>query len=153
MNCFCDDARQRVNEMRKMLMVSLVATALLALVAAPIAAATPDKTAPSADVLKIGEREYFTKCFACHSLEEGGEHKVGPNLWGVFGAKAGNKTDFVYSPALKKSRIAWSAQTLDKWLTSPATTVPGNLMAFAGLPKEQDRKALIAYLQKMTGGK
>jgi len=146
--------------MRKSL-IPLFAAAQWALLAASVQAGTPEKApakaatpaaAPaSADALKIGEREYFTKCYSCHSLEEDGGHKMGPNLWGVFGAKAGSKSDFVYSAALKKSGITWSPQTMDKWLASPAATVPGNLMAFAGLPNEPDRKALIAYLQKMTG--
>ena len=141
--------------MRKMLIVSLAA-AQLALVAAPTCASTAEKPDAPADAaaLKIGEREYFTKCYSCHSLEEGGGHKIGPNLWGVFGKKAGSAApDFGYSPALKKSGITWSAQTMDKWLAGPAKLVPGNLMAFAGLPNEQDRKALIAYLQKNTGAK
>jgi cytochrome c len=104
-------------------------------------------------VLKIGEREYFTKCFSCHSLEQGGGHKVGPNLWGIFGAKAGGNADFAYSAALKKSGVTWSSKTLDKWLASPAAFMPGNLMAFAGLPNERDRKSLIVYLQRNTGAK
>jgi cytochrome c2 len=127
-------------------------TAALAIVGPTYAVAAGDNSA-DADLMKIGQREYYTKCYACHSLEEDGGHKLGPNLWGVFGAKAGSKAGFVYSDALKKSGITWTAATMDKWLASPSAFVPGNQMAYAGLPNEQDRKALIAYLRAKTGAK
>src|SRR5689334_17513178 len=52
--------------------------------------------------MKLGQRT-FLLCQSCHSLEENGKHRVGPNLWHVFGAKAGSKEGFLYSDTLKKS--------------------------------------------------
>ena len=89
----------------------------------------------------------FEECAACHKIERG-EDNVGPSLHGVFGRKAGTLADFRYSPALKRSGITWSAQTLDTFLADPQKVVPANRMPYAGLADASDRTDLIAYLQK-----
>lgn len=90
----------------------------------------------------------FVECASCHSIERGVEG-VGPSLFGLFQRKAGDVADFRYSPALKRSGIAWSPQTLDTYLADPQKSVPGNRMPYSGLPNPQDRADLIAYLQKV----
>lgn len=102
-----------------------------------------------ADLLKRGKR-VFVLCRSCHTLESEGRHKVGPNLHGMFGSNAGSKGDFRYSDVVKGSGIVWSAETLEEWLVKPKDFLPGNKMAFAGVRKESDRKALITYLKKET---
>lgn len=92
----------------------------------------------------------FLQCRACHSTEQDGAHRVGPNLHALFGAGAASKTGFAYSAALSESGITWSVDTLNQFLTEPSAFVPGTIMAFAGLPQESDRKALIAYLKQQT---
>ena len=92
----------------------------------------------------------FLQCRACHSTEPDGAHRVGPNLHALFGAGAASKPGFAYSAALSDSGITWSADTLNQFLTEPSAFVPGTIMAFAGLPQESDRKALIAYLEQQT---
>lgn len=89
----------------------------------------------------------FLQCAACHAVAPGAPAKVGPNLSGVYGRKAGAVAGFKYSPALAKAGLAWDEGNLDKWLTSPAKLVPGTIMLFPGLPKPEDRKAVIAYLK------
>lgn len=106
--------------------------------------AEPDEAA-----LKQGQR-VFLMCRSCHTTEADGRHKVGPNLHGIFGSKAGTKEGFKYSDAVKNSGIVWSEKSVDEWLTKPKDFLPGNKMAFAGVPKESDRKALIAYLEDQT---
>ena len=91
----------------------------------------------------------FQDCAACHKLEAGANN-LGPSLHGVFTRKAGELADFRYSPAIKRSGIAWTPETLDTFITDPQATVPGNRMPYAGMASPSDRADLIAYLQKMT---
>jgi cytochrome c len=88
----------------------------------------------------------FEDCVACHKLEPGANN-VGPSLFGVLGRKAGELSEFRYSPALKRSGITWTAQTLDAFIADPQQAVPANRMPYAGMPDAADRADLIAYLQ------
>jgi cytochrome c2 len=93
-----------------------------------------------------GEKKY-EECVSCHATERG-VHGVGPSLYGVFDRKAGDLADFRYSPALKRSGITWTPQTLDTFIADPQKTVPANRMPYAGMPDAGDRADLIAYLRK-----
>ncbi len=95
--------------------------------------------------------ELFKQCAACHSIEKDGEVIAGPNLWGVYGAKAAGKDDFSYSPALKAAGLTWTDDNLDRWLAGPTKFVPGAVMAFPGFADPADRKAVIAYLKSHGG--
>ena len=95
-----------------------------------------------------GEK-YFVDCASCHSLTAG-ENGVGPSLAGVIGRKAATLDDYRYSPALKRSNIVWSPQTLETFIADPQKAVPANRMPYAGLTNAGERGDLIAYLQKMS---
>jgi cytochrome c len=95
-----------------------------------------------------GEQRY-ADCIACHSLERD-IHGVGPSLHGVFGRQAGELADFRYSPALKRSGIIWTAETMDAFIADPQRFVPLNRMPYDGMPNEADRADLIAYLRKAS---
>ena len=89
----------------------------------------------------------FSECAACHSPDRAAKDTVGPSLHGVVGRKAGEGTEFRYSPAMKRSGITWSSDTLNSFISDPQKLVPGNRMPYSGLPEAKDRADLIAYLQ------
>lgn len=91
-------------------------------------------------------KSVFARCALCHDVKPG-PRKMGPNLSGLFGRTSGTTAGFAYSPAMQKAKIRWDAKTLDAFLTKPTGVVPGNRMAFAGLPNAADRANLIAYLK------
>jgi cytochrome c2 len=95
-----------------------------------------------------GEKR-FEECASCHSTEQG-HNGVGPSLHGVFGRKAGEIVDFRYSPALKRSGVTWTAQTVDEFVADPQKMAPGNRMPYAGMTDAGDRADLIAYLEKAS---
>jgi cytochrome c len=91
----------------------------------------------------------FQDCAACHKLQADANN-VGPSLHDVFGRKAGTISDFRYSPAMKRSGITWTPETLDRFLIDPQAMVPANRMPYAGMANGEDRADLIAYLQKVS---
>ena len=91
-------------------------------------------------------------CRACNSPEEEGPTLIGPNLHGMFGAPAGNRDDYEYSPALADSSFVWTPRALEAWLAAPARFLPGNRMSFAGVSDDQQRADLVAYLLTVTAG-
>ena len=95
----------------------------------------------------------FRQCAACHSLEPD-RHLTGPSLAGIVGRKAGTAAGFGrYSPALVDSGIAWTADTLDRWLASPGRLVPGTSMRVQGVAADATRRNLIAFLETATAAR
>lgn len=122
------------------------AVSTLAAMAATLIGATAAMAAPSADAV-MGKR-LFLRCAACHAVSATAPAKVGPHLQGVVGRKSASVATYRYSAAMQKAALTWNEATLDRWLTRPASVVPGTSMAFAGLSNPADRKAIIAYLKK-----
>ncbi len=97
-------------------------------------------------------RLHFNLCKACHTVVQGGPDMVGPNLYGVFGRKVASRPSYSYSTALSAKDWTWDAGRLDGWLKSPRTYVPGTKMTFYGIPDDEDRRDLIAYLKIASSG-
>jgi cytochrome c len=114
--------------------------------AAPLAAAPVDlgTLLASADPVR-GERTAQV-CASCHTFNQGGANRIGPNLWGVVGRDIGGRGGFAYSPAVAGHPGAWTYEELDRWLASPARAIPGTKMAFNGVKNPKDRANLLAYL-------
>jgi len=102
----------------------------------------------SADAQKGGQTAQV--CTSCHTFEQGGPDRMGPNLWGVVGRNVAARKGFTYSSAFAAQTGAWTYERLDRWLTNPAKAVPGTKMAFAGLRKPEDRANVLAYLHTLT---
>jgi len=122
-------------------------TKLMALSATIALALTATSAQAAGDAAK-GEK-VFKKCMACHTVDEGGKHKIGPNLFGIVDSEAGKKDDYKYSKAMAESGLTWDVATLDEYLVKPRKYLKGTKMSFAGLKKDSDRADVIAYLETL----
>ena len=89
-------------------------------------------------------------CGTCHDFTAGGPNRTGPDLHDVFGRHSAVHPGFSYSDAMKAHNVTWDYLTLNTFLTSPSSAVPGTKMAFAGIHNENDRVAAIAYLRSIS---
>jgi cytochrome c len=104
-------------------------------------------TSAQAQDVSAGERLFKRHCGICHIAEKDSARRLqGPNLFGLIGRKAGTIEGFRYSDANKNSGIVWSVETLDPYLADPREVIKGTTMAFVGVKKPDERKAIIDYL-------
>ena len=93
-----------------------------------------------------GEQE-FAKCAFCHAKDN--TNGIGPGLSGIVGRHVGSAPGFGYSQAMKKANIVWDEKSLDAFMMAPQKTIPGNTMPFPGIPDQERRDDLIAYLEML----
>lgn len=105
--------------------------------------------AQSGDAAK-GERLFNQQCKTCHTVEKGGRNGIGPNLFGMFGRKAGTAEGFASSDAMQKSGIVWDDKIVGEYLRDPKAKVPDSKMVFPGLKRQEQLDDMLAYLRKAT---
>lgn len=114
------------------------------------ASATALAAVPSVSTAAPPAPASWSRCAVCHDATKGGPNKIGPNLYGVIGKKAGaHAPTFKYSDGLKKSGLVWNAATLDKWIENPRALVPGTMMAFPGIKDPAKRAEIVGYLKSL----
>jgi glucose/arabinose dehydrogenase/cytochrome c2 len=119
-----------------------------AILLAALVCATP---ALGADA-NAGKNTFHQQCALCHSAQPGDDGGAqGPNLDGVFGRQAATDPQFGYTKALRASNLTWDAATLDRFLASPTTVVPGSAMVVA-IANDAERANVIAYFQAVKEG-
>jgi cytochrome c len=88
----------------------------------------------------------FNKCMICHAIGEGAKTKVGPELNGLDGRKAGTTPDYSYSDANKNSGITWNEAEFKDYIRDPKAKIPNTKMSFVGIKDEKEAADLWAFL-------
>ncbi len=121
-----------------MMMKKLITAA--ALIAASTAAGMAQDAQKGANV--------FKQCQICHSIGPGAKNKIGPELNGLDGRKAGTAANFNYSDANKNSGIVWNEASFKEYIKDPKAKIPGTKMPFGGIKNEQQVNDLWAYIKQ-----
>lgn len=123
-------------------------TVLAALFLASVPAAA--QTAPGAKGGNPAKgKVLFLQCAACHSTKAGDPHKVGPNLAGVAGAKAGSRPGYKYSKVFSEAKFAWDDARLANFVAKPGAVMPGTKMVFGGVADPVKRADIVAYMKTL----
>lgn len=100
-------------------------------------------------LVESGEK-VFNKCKSCHQVGEGAKNRSGPQLNGIMGRTFASVDGFKYSKvfqtAADEGRV-WDEEAMAAFLAKPRAYMKGTKMGFAGLKKEEDVAAVIAYLK------
>lgn len=129
--------------------------------AAAAPAAAPEQPAPAvgagastgpAELASLSElqakgKRLYLRCAACHSVTAADGNKVGPHLEGIMGRQIGSVAGYNYSEQLREADAGWTAGMLDEFIAEPRAVFSKTTMVFAGIKREEDRAALIAYLE------
>lgn len=116
---------------------------------APEEAADADHDGLDPPLVAQGEKA-FRQCQACHMVGEEAQNRVGPVLTGIVGAPAGNIDGFDYSNVLREAAadgLVWTEETLSAFLADPRSYMEGTKMSFAGLTRDAEVAAVIAFLK------
>jgi cytochrome c len=94
-----------------------------------------------------GKAAFVRQCAICHTLEDGGPNRFGPNLFGILHRKAGTVAGFNYSRAFKAAATwDWNEDLVAGWIAAPGQMVPGTAMGVFQGVAQSDRDDIVAYL-------
>jgi cytochrome c len=100
----------------------------------------------AADIAK-GGTAFVRQCAICHTIDKGGENRLGPNLFGIVGRRAGTVPNFRYTNAFRTTAtFEWTEGLLGPWISLPATMVPGTAMGVFPGVSDRDKDDIVAYL-------
>jgi cytochrome c len=95
--------------------------------------------------------EVFRACVACHTLGAEQANRAGPTLAGVFGRRIATLPGYNFSEALKRLDIVWTPETVSRLFEiGPSAYTPGTKMPEQRIGSEQDRAALVKFLERAT---
>jgi cytochrome c len=95
--------------------------------------------------------EVFRACVACHTLRPEQANRAGPTLANLFGRRIATLPGYNFSEALRRLDIVWTPETVSKLFEiGPALYTPGTKMPEQRIGSEQDRAALVQFLERAT---
>jgi cytochrome c len=95
--------------------------------------------------------EVFRACIACHTLSTEQANRAGPTLAGIFGRRIATAPGYKFSEALKRLDIVWTPETVSRLFeVGPQAYTPGTKMPEQRIGSEQDRTALVQFLERAT---
>lgn len=120
------------------------AITLALLMLSALAPADQEGLSKDSEAYARGARVY-ERCAACHALDS---DRTGPRHCGLIGRRAGSVPGFSYSPAMRRSKLIWTEENLDRFLKSPVMAIPGTAMGYDGVKDDRERHDLILYLRE-----
>ena len=127
---------------------AVAAAAPAAAVVAVLESISPLLVAANVDT---GRQLAQRNCASCHSFNEGGRNGVGPALYGIVGRGHAQVAGFAYSNANRAlAEKPWDYDALNAFIATPARSMPGTKMNFAGIANTQQRADVVAYLRSLA---